>query len=131
MHPEALVVMVGGMRCALPMERVVEVRVHESVTRVPGAPEWVCGIVEREGTPVEVFDAARRLGLSAVSERPCLVFFERAAMLVGDVDRLIARRPAAGESALREMVKELIDDEGEALPLLDVDAFFDAPRERA
>jgi len=131
MSAEALVVMVGGMRCALPMERVVEVRVHEPVTRVPGAPEWVCGIVEREGAPVEVFDAARRLGLSTAAERPCLIFFERAAMLVGDVDRLIARRPAAGECALRELVLELIEDEGAALPLLDVDAFFDDPKERA
>lgn len=111
MTAEALVVIVGGARCALPMERVLEVRVYGGATRVPGSAPWMCGIVEREGVPVEVIDAARRLrgeGLpgSAAAQRACVVFFDRAAMLVDDVDRLVS-----------------IEDIG-ACELIDVDAFF-------
>jgi len=125
MRAEALVVIVGDTRCAVPMERVIEVRVHEGARRVPGAPDWVCGIVEREGVPVEVFDAARRFGMSSSADRPCLLFFERAAMLVGDVDRLIERRPVDVDCTMqRDLVVEMIDDEGVGLPLIDVDAFF-------
>jgi chemotaxis signal transduction protein len=113
MSGEALVVIVGGTRCALPMERVLEVRVYEGATRLPGTPGWVRGIVEREGVPVEVIDAARRLDPSRAADaspsaRPCVVFFDQAAMLVDDVDRLMA-------------LDALEDD----CALLDLDAFFD------
>jgi chemotaxis signal transduction protein len=132
MAAEALVVTIGDLRCALPMHRLVEVRVHEPVTRVPGSPEWVCGIVDRNGVPVEVFDAARRLGIPSRAERPCLIFFEHAAMLVADVHRLIECHSADvacdDDVAWREMVQEMIDDEGVPLPLLDIDSFF---KERA
>lgn len=121
MTAEALVVIVEGARCALPMERVREVRVFEGATRIPGAPQWVCGIVEREGAPVEVFDAARRLrraGARAavpppprrpetVGDRACVVFFDRAAMLVDEVDRLVPLDAIEAECTL-----------------IDIDAFF-------
>jgi chemotaxis signal transduction protein len=133
MTAEALIVIVAGNRCAVPMERVIEVRVHVGATRIPGAPEWVCGIVEREGAPVEVFDAARRFGLQAVlTERDCVVFFDDAAMLVEDVDGLIARRPAIGECFVSgDLVAETIDDDGTPMPMIDVDAFFGASKEHA
>lgn len=110
MTAEALVVIVGGARCALPMERVLEVRVYDGATRVPGAAPWMRGIVEREGAPVEVIDAAQRLHRERTSseetaQRACVVFFDRAAMLVDDVDRLVS-----------------IDEIG--CELIDVDAFF-------
>ena len=133
MNAEALLVTVGDARCALPMERVTAIRVHTGATRIPGSPEWIRGIVDRDGAPVELFDAARRLGVhSGGGERPCVVFFECAAMLVDEVDRLIFRHATDAPCAIsRELVTGMIDDEGAALPLLDIDAFFAAPKEVA
>ena len=139
MSAEALVVFVGEARCALPMERVTAVRVHTGATRIPGAPEWICGIVDQEGSPVELFDAAQRLGVeSSHAGRACVVFFERTAMLVDDVDRLIyrrsieERRPVDAQCSMRrDLVAGMIEDDGSALPLIDVDAFFAAAKEDA
>ncbi|HEX2833184.1 MAG TPA: chemotaxis protein CheW [Thermoanaerobaculia bacterium] len=90
MGDEALVVIVAGARRALPMARVLEVRVYDGATRVPGAPEWVRGIVEREGVPVRLIDAARLDAQQSLSSgRACVVFFEDVAVLVDDVDGLV------------------------------------------
>jgi len=115
-------VTIAGTRCALEMERVSEVRVHAGARRIPGAPEWVCGIVEREGRAVEVVDAARRLGTGAldVHERNCVVFVDvpakphGAGMLVDAVERIVERTAEASE----------VIDDGVAVPLLDLDQFF-------
>jgi len=130
---EALVVFVGDARCALPMERVTAVRLHTGATRIPGAAEWICGIVDQDGEPVELFDAAQRLGVRAArGERPCVIFFDRTAMLVDDVDRLILRRAVDAPCAMpRELVIAMIDDDGTALPLIDIDAFFTPAKEIA
>lgn len=133
MSAEALVVFVGEARCALPMERVTGVRVHTGATRIPGAPEWICGIVDQDGSPVELFDAAQRLGVaSSRGGRPCVIFFDRTAMLVDDVDRLIDRHATDAQYTMRrDLIAAMIDDGGSALPLIDVDAFFAAAGEDA
>ncbi|HEX2832644.1 MAG TPA: chemotaxis protein CheW [Thermoanaerobaculia bacterium] len=130
---EALIVMIGSERCAVPMERVIEVWRYDGATRIPGSPEWVCGIVDRAGTPVEVIDAARRIGVPRTGSgaHPCLLFFTArsrwtAAMLVDDVDRLVAVRRSDSRTALpRAVVLDVLDDDGAAVPLLDVDALFE------
>lgn len=127
---EALIVMVGSERCAVPMERVIEVWRYDGATRIPGSREWVCGIVDREGTAVEVIDAARRIGLArgGSGAHPCLLFFTArarwmAAMLVDDVDRLVTIRRMDRQPLLpRELVLDVLDDEGAPVPLLDLDA---------
>lgn len=133
MSAEALVVFVGEARCALPMERVTGVRVHTGATRIPGAPDWICGIVDQDGAPVELFDAAQRLGVaSSRGGRPCVIFFDHTAMLVDDVDRLIYCRAIDAQCSLRrDLITAMIDDSGAALPLIDVDAFFAAAGEDA
>ena len=93
---ELLVVLIAGERRAVPMERVVEVRVHHGATFLPGAPAWVRGFVTLHGRPVEVFDAARRLGLGELrlDARSCVIFFETAGscagMLVDGVEGIVA-----------------------------------------
>ena len=93
---EALVVVVAGERLGVPMERVVEVRVHHRVAFLPGAPEWVRGFVSLHGQPVEVFDAARRLGRGELrlDARSCIVFIDTAGgyagMLVDGVEGTVA-----------------------------------------
>lgn len=127
---EALIVMVGSERCAVPMERVIEVWRYDGATRIPGSREWVCGIVDREGTAVEVIDAARRIGLArgGSGAHRCLLFFTArarwmAAMLVDDVDRLVTIRRMDRQPLLpRELVLDVLDDDGAPVPLLDLDA---------
>jgi len=130
---EALIVMVGTERCAVPMERVVEVWRYYGATRIPGSREWVRGIVDRGGTAVEVIDAARRIGLARGSSgaHPCLLFFTArsrwmAAMLVDDLDRLVPMRRSDRQPLLpRELVLDVLDDDGTPVPLLDLDALFE------
>jgi chemotaxis signal transduction protein len=119
---EALIVTIAGKRCAVQMERVSEVRVHAGARRIPGAPEWLCGLVERQGCAVEVVDAARRLGTGTlhVHARNCVVFIDMparprgAGMLVDAVERIVARGADASE----------VIDDGVAVPLLDLDQLF-------
>lgn len=130
---EALIVQVGNERCAVPMERVIEVWRYDGATRMPGSREWVCGIVDRNGTAVEVIDAARRIGIARVrtGAHPCLLFFNTpsecmAAVLVDDVDRLVARRRGDGETPLPpSLVLDTLEVDGQPVPLLDLDAVFD------
>ena len=107
---EILVVVIAGERWAVPMERVVEVRVHHGSTFLPGAPHWVRGFVTLNGYPVEVFDAARRLGLGELrlDERSCVIFAETA-------------RGCAG--MLVDGVEGIIADDG-ALPCIEPEHFF-------
>ena len=97
---EFLVVVIAGERRALPMERVIQVRLHSDVTRIPGAPHWIRGFVDLDGASVEVFDAARRLGSGELQldARSCLIFLETrngcAAMLVDGVRGIVSGKLA-------------------------------------
>lgn len=108
--PEILVVVIAGERRAVPMERVVEVRVHHGATFLPGAPVWVVGFVTLHGRPVEVFDAARRLGLGELrlDARSCVIFAETATGCAG---------------MLVDAVEGIVADDG-AVPVLQLDPFF-------
>ena len=92
---EDLIVVIAGGRRAVPMERVIQVRIHSDITRIPGAPDWIRGFVDLEGASVEVFDAARRLGCGELQldVRSCLIFLETrdgcAAMLVDGVQGIV------------------------------------------
>lgn len=105
---------IAGEHRLLPMERVVQVRVHPAdgmgTIRIPGAPVWVRGLTDLEGQPVEVFDAARRLGCGELrlDDRSCVIF-----VATGD----------AVAGMLVDAVRGIIDDEG-AFPVIDLDAFF-------
>jgi purine-binding chemotaxis protein CheW len=131
-NDEALVVIIGGRRCAVPMRSVREVRLFEQVTRLPGAHAWTRGLVDRGGRATELIDAARRLGApdGPDPDRPCVVFVDLewrcdgGAMLVDGVDRIIALRTVDGKTDLPErFVSAVIDDET-PLPLLDLDMLF-------
>ncbi|HEX6095562.1 MAG TPA: chemotaxis protein CheW [Thermoanaerobaculia bacterium] len=107
---EALIVVIAGEKYAVPMACVVEVRVYHRATFLPGAPEWVCGFMELHGKPVEVFDAARRLGrgelrLDACS---CVIFIETTCGVAG---------------MLIDGVEGIVADDG-AVPAIDVERFF-------
>jgi purine-binding chemotaxis protein CheW len=107
---EALIVVIAGERYAVPMECVVEVRVYHRPTFLPGAPGWVSGFMDLHGKPVEVFDAARRLGRGELrlDASSCVIFIETlsgaAGMLIDGVEGIVA-------------------DDG-AVPSIDVEHFF-------
>ncbi|MDQ8154685.1 MAG: chemotaxis protein CheW [Gemmatimonadota bacterium] len=54
--------MAGGRRCACPLEVVREIVPMRSATRLPGAPEWVRGLVNLRGALVTVADLSARFG---------------------------------------------------------------------
>ena len=129
---EGLVVVIAGKYRLVPMERVVQIRVHHGTTRIPGAPPWVRGFANFEGRPVEVFDAARRLGCGELrlNDRSCEIFFATGTacvgMLVDAVQRIIAvedRHSCLSEETGQAGVPVLHNDEG-TIPAIDLDAFF-------
>jgi chemotaxis signal transduction protein len=107
---EALVVTIAGEKHAVPMERVVQVRVHHRVAFLPGAPEWVRGFVSLHNRPVEVFDAARRLGRGELrlDAHSCVIFVDTAAGYAG---------------MLVDGVEGIVPDDG-VIPPIDLEKFF-------
>jgi purine-binding chemotaxis protein CheW len=85
----------GDEEYGAPLGRVVEIAPEEDLTRVPGTPELLQGVVEVRGRPVAVVDLARKFGLPsrARSKRRSLV---------------IVQTEAAGEDSLMAVVADRI-----------------------
>jgi purine-binding chemotaxis protein CheW len=77
---QALTFTLRGEEWALPVERVHEVLEMGDLTRVPGTPAFVLGVVDLRGRMVPVLDIAARLGLGGSVSDP------RACVLVVDAD---------------------------------------------
>ncbi len=60
--PEAVVVRFGGARYAVPMADVAEVIPVPRVTRVPGTPTWLTGVVNWRGRVLSVVDLRPVIG---------------------------------------------------------------------
>ncbi len=58
-----LVFRAGGRRCACALEAVREIVPMRPATRLPGAPEWVRGLVNMRGALVTVADLSARFGV--------------------------------------------------------------------
>lgn len=67
---QVLVVIVGGARCALPLDQVVEVLPAARIEPLPGAPTAVSGVLNLRGDVLPVLDGRRCLGLDATPLRP-------------------------------------------------------------
>lgn len=69
---------VAGEECAVGILRVREIIEYEAVTRVPGTPPWVRGVMNLRGSVVPVIDLSAKLGLpeSPVTKRSCIVVSE-------------------------------------------------------
>ncbi|MGZ4619950.1 MAG: chemotaxis protein CheW [Frankiaceae bacterium] len=76
-----ILVTVGGTRLGVPLASVAEVTRLPPVTRVPGLPHWVRGLVNLRGRLVAVLDVANLLGLSAA---PTASGSQRVLVLSGD-----------------------------------------------
>jgi purine-binding chemotaxis protein CheW len=63
---------------AVAVRRAREILEYESVTHVPGVPEWIRGVINLRGSVVPVVDLAVKLGLPArpATRRTCIVIVE-------------------------------------------------------
>lgn len=68
----------GGEEYALGILRVKEIIEHDVLTRIPGAPPAVRGVINLRGTVVPVVDLALRLGLTEtqITKFSCVVIVE-------------------------------------------------------
>lgn len=82
-----LVVEVGGYRCGLPVEVVVELHRMVASVPLPEAPAVIDGVIDVRGGVVAVLDLRTRFGLSRRSARP-----SDHLVLVGVEDRTVALR---------------------------------------
>ncbi len=69
---------IGGEEYAFPILRVKEILPFESLTRVPGTPASIRGVINVRGSVVPVVDLAARFGLpeTRLGNRACVVIVE-------------------------------------------------------
>ncbi|HXG70454.1 MAG TPA: chemotaxis protein CheW [Gemmatimonadaceae bacterium] len=79
-----IVFVVSGRSFACEMGAVREVVPSQAVTRLPGAPKEVCGLINLRGTIVTVLDLGHKLGHTACNTREGLILLaEYGEKLVG------------------------------------------------
>jgi purine-binding chemotaxis protein CheW len=77
------VVQLGNREFAIPVEQVRGVVRHETLTRVPGAPDMVRGIVNVRGSVVTVLELSVLLRAERAVTAPSIVLLEHGTRLVG------------------------------------------------
>jgi purine-binding chemotaxis protein CheW len=63
----------AGRLCACDLEVVREIAPGRASTRLPGAPDWVVGLVNLRGTLVTVVDLSRRFGAESGKARQIII----------------------------------------------------------
>ena len=68
----------AGEDYAIRILQVKEIIAYDSVTRVPGTPPWIRGVINLRGSVVPVVDLAVKFSLSAstVTQTSCIVIVE-------------------------------------------------------
>jgi twitching motility protein PilI len=131
---EAVVVRFGGARYAVPMADVAEVIPVPRVTRVPGTPTWLTGVVNWRGRVLAVVDLRPVIGdpMSPLPSSARLLVLTsdvaEAGLLVEAVTGLLSPDRSAPEPvpatvvpAVAELVTGVLDDGG-PVSLLDAGA---------
>jgi purine-binding chemotaxis protein CheW len=69
---------IAGEEYAIGILQVREIIEYESVTRVPGAPEWIRGVTNLRGSVLPVVDLGMKFGQppSTINRRSCVVVVE-------------------------------------------------------
>lgn len=80
-----LVFRVADLACAAVAATVREILTAHTVTRVPGAPDAVAGVINVRGTLVTLVDGRRALGHAATAGRGPIVLLDVGARTVGFV----------------------------------------------
>jgi len=97
------VVVAGQQRFAWELSAIKEIVPARAVTRLPGAPVWVLGLLNLRGRVVTVADLAVRMGLEAGTDGSIVVLDVDGRMLGVRVDEV--RSVANAEEAAVEPVE--------------------------
>lgn len=83
-----LVASAAGQRVAIPLLSSREILTVKHVTRLPGAPSWIAGLVNVRGAVLTVLDLSARLGAAAATGPVVMVELDgrRLGMRVDSVD---------------------------------------------
>lgn len=125
-----MLIRVAGERCALPVGRVREVGRLPVVTRVPGLPPLVRGVVTWRGRVLPVLDLAAALGTpvdASVADR-LVVLTDGVGLAVAAVDdvvevddSMLAPVPSTAEQARARLVTGIVILDGGPVALLTED----------
>lgn len=135
--PEAVVVRFGGARYAVAMADVAEVVLVPELTRVPGAPAWLTGVVNWRGRVLAVVDLRSVVGAEVIpspsSARLVVLASEQAeaGLLVEAVTGLLAPDlpaptpvPATVAPEVASLLLGVVDDGG-PVSLVDASAVLE------
>ena len=126
-----MMVLVGGsVAVAMPADKAREVLPRTPAIRLPGAPAFVCGVVNVRGTLVPLVDLGRLLDVAPANPSGWIVTLDLAGRRCAlAVDSLPVLRAADAPSGARPDGHAFLQCEvsvaGTTLPLLDVDALAD------
>lgn len=140
-HSQYLTFAVAGEEYALPILRVKEIIEYTRLTRVPGIPPHIRGVINLRGTVMPVIDLAVQFGFtpSVVSRTSCIVIVELSlegertvAGVIADAVRQVAELgessieppPAFGTQARVEFVRGMGVVDEKLVLLLDIDAIL-------
>lgn len=89
----------GGEEYGIDLLQVQEITGAPPITRVPGTPEYVLGLINLRGQVIPVIDPSAKLGLTArISERRCIVIVRasglRVGLMVDEVNDVLTATPA-------------------------------------
>ena len=117
---------------AIDILQVREIRAHETITRIVGAPPHVRGVINLRGAIVPIFDLRVKLGFGGAGEAPVVIILVLSGGMVGmlvdgvtDVTRLAAGevRPAPdlGTPIAARFIRGIAPLDGRMLVLVDIE----------
>ncbi len=120
----------GGVTVAITASAAREVSPRTTTVRLPGAPEFVCGVVNVRGTLVPLVDLGRLLDAEPANPSGWVVTLDlggrRCALAVDSLPVLrAADAPPGARPTGRPILHAEVCVAGTTLPLLDVDALAD------
>ena len=120
----------GGATIAIAASAAREVTPRPSAIRLPGTPEFVCGVVNVRGTLVPLVDLGRLRDAEPADPTGWVVTLDlagrRCARAVDSLPVLrAADAPPGARPASHAFLRSEVCVEGTTLPLLDVDALAD------
>lgn len=68
-----LMLEIAGERYAIPNESILELTVPGEIRPMPGAPDWILGLIDVRGTPMVALSTASLLGRKSNNPEVCLI----------------------------------------------------------
>ena len=137
-----LIVRVGEETYGLPLRFLREIQKNSTITRVPGVPRFILGVINLRGEVVSVLDPAVLLDVGgsdgAVGKDSRIVIAEVGGIVVGlRVEKVVriamvppeAIRPRiAASGAAQSPLSGVVTHQGDVYPLVDLERMLDADK---